>query len=231
MARPLQRSCPSPTGVLSDEEINSVVDHCSTGEQNFVHELMHIKIHSEEDEDGESSKPMAFKKRDELYEGAVDIVVREGRGSCSLLQRAMGIGYGRAARLIDFMAEDGIVGQYNGSQAREVVISLAEWEAMRSGESSTSGASESAAPSARKNKIRRDEGWDESTPAPSGKNAEARSRRSVTVAAAAEQTAVDDEEEQIEEEQDLEEVDEAEEADGEEYEDEYEYEDDDEKKS
>ncbi len=55
-----------------------------------------------------------------LYEAAIDIVVREGRGSVSLLQRALGIGYGRAARLIDFMAEDGIVGHYNGSQAREV---------------------------------------------------------------------------------------------------------------
>ena len=40
----------------------------------------------------------------------------------SLLQRALGIGYGRAARLIDFMAEDGIVGAYNGSNAREVLL-------------------------------------------------------------------------------------------------------------
>ena len=44
------------------------------------------------------------------------------------MQRALGIGYGRAARLIDFMAEDGIVGQYNGSQARDVLISLEDWE-------------------------------------------------------------------------------------------------------
>ena len=72
----------------------------------------------------------SFKNRDELYEPAVEIVVRERRGSVSLLQRALGIGYGRAARLIDFMAEDGIVGQYNGSQAREVLISLEDWEAM-----------------------------------------------------------------------------------------------------
>jgi S-DNA-T family DNA segregation ATPase FtsK/SpoIIIE len=61
----------------------------------------------------------------------VDLVVREGRGSVSLLQRALGIGYGRAARLIDFMAEDGIVGQYNGSQAREILITLADWERMQ----------------------------------------------------------------------------------------------------
>ncbi len=74
---------------------------------------MHIKVNDEEGEQSDA-KPKAFKKRDELYEAAVDIVVREGRGSCSLLQRALGIGYGRAARLIDFMADDGIVGQYNG---------------------------------------------------------------------------------------------------------------------
>jgi S-DNA-T family DNA segregation ATPase FtsK/SpoIIIE len=115
---------------LSDEEINQIVDCCSRGEQNFVQELVNIKVKDPE-EDGESAKPGALKKRDELYESAVDLVVREGRGSVSLLQRALGIGYGRAARLIDFMAEDGIVGQYNGSQAREILITLADWERMQ----------------------------------------------------------------------------------------------------
>src|SRR5262249_36513738 len=47
-----------------------------------------------------------------------------------LLQRALGIGYGRGARLIDFMAEDGIVGAYNGSQAREGLITVEQWEEM-----------------------------------------------------------------------------------------------------
>ncbi|MFN7731204.1 MAG: DNA translocase FtsK 4TM domain-containing protein [Pirellula sp.] len=136
---------------LSDEEINKVVDHCSTGEQNFVQELVQLKVQQDEEP---TAKPGALKKRDELYEAAVDIVVREGRGSCSLLQRALGIGYGRAARLIDFMAEDGIVGQYNGSQAREVVISLSDWDAMR-------GAAEPPAPKTRSNKIRREDGWEE----------------------------------------------------------------------
>jgi DNA segregation ATPase FtsK/SpoIIIE, S-DNA-T family len=77
--------------------------------------------------DGEKKK---FDHRDELYDSAVDIVIREGRGSVSLLQRALGIGYGRAARLIDYMAEDGIVGPYNGSQARDILITLSQWEAM-----------------------------------------------------------------------------------------------------
>ncbi|MCY2979961.1 MAG: DNA translocase FtsK 4TM domain-containing protein [Planctomycetota bacterium] len=139
---------------LSDDEINAVVDHCSMGEQNFVQELVQLKAAKDNEE---PVKPGTFKKRDDLYEAAVDIVVREGRGSCSLLQRALGIGYGRAARLIDFMSEDGIVGQYNGSQARDVVITLAQWEEMRAG---TDGAEEKPS-KGRGNKIRRDDSWEE----------------------------------------------------------------------
>jgi S-DNA-T family DNA segregation ATPase FtsK/SpoIIIE len=118
---------------LSDEEINLIVDHCSKGEQNFVQELVNIKVKDPEsdDDDDETAKIGALKKRDDLYESAVDLVVREQRGSVSLLQRALGIGYGRAARLIDFMAEDGIVGQYNGSQAREILINVTDWERMQ----------------------------------------------------------------------------------------------------
>ncbi len=121
---------------LSDDEIDRICAHCSRGEQNFVGELMNLKVAAAED-DEESAGPTTFKKRDELYESAIDVVVREGRGSCSLLQRALGIGYGRAARLIDFMAEDGIVGQYNGSQAREVILSISDWESMQGLESSS----------------------------------------------------------------------------------------------
>ena len=152
---------------LSDDEINRVVDHCSTGEQNFVNELVNLQIKTEGDEDG-GGKPTAFKKRDELYEAAVDVVVREGRGSVSLLQRTLGIGYGRGARLIDFMAEDGIVGQYNGSQAREVIISVAQWEAMQAGGSASDApsAAGAGAPAPRKNRIRRDEGWDNEAATP-----------------------------------------------------------------
>ena len=114
---------------VTDDEINRVVDAASTGEQNFVDELVSLKV-----EDEPSGAPEKLRKRDELYEQAVEVVVREGRGSVSLLQRCLGIGYGRAARLIDYMAEDGIVGEYAGSQAREVLISLADWERMQAGE-------------------------------------------------------------------------------------------------
>ena len=68
------------------------------------------------------------RQHDNQYDNAIDVVVREGRGSCSLLQRCLGIGYGRASRMIDWMAEDGIVGEYNGAQAREVLYSPEQWE-------------------------------------------------------------------------------------------------------
>ena len=75
-----------------------------------------------------------LRHRDDLYEPAIDVVVREGRGSVSLLQRALGIGYGRAARLVDFMAEDGIVGDYNGSQARDVLFTSEQWATFKAKE-------------------------------------------------------------------------------------------------
>jgi len=114
---------------ISDDEINSVIDCVGTSDPQYVQELVALKPKNEDGDEGSSIK----KNRDELYEGAIDIVVREGRGSVSLLQRSLGIGYGRAARLIDFMAEDGIVGEYNGAQAREVLISLEKWAEMQGG--------------------------------------------------------------------------------------------------
>jgi S-DNA-T family DNA segregation ATPase FtsK/SpoIIIE len=111
---------------LSDDEITRVVDFVGTDDPQFAGELMQLKTKDELEALGAGG----LKNRDELYETAVGIVVRERRGSVSLLQRALGIGYGRAARLVDFMAEDGIVGEYNGSQAREVMISIDDWETM-----------------------------------------------------------------------------------------------------
>ncbi|MGD0898736.1 MAG: DNA translocase FtsK [Thermoguttaceae bacterium] len=116
---------------MSDDEINRVISAVATTEPQFVKELVQLKTTSA---DGSAK---GLPNRDDLYEAAVDLVIREGRGSVSLLQRALGIGYGRAARLVDFMAEDGIVGQYNGSQAREVLLSLEQWAEMTGQKSET----------------------------------------------------------------------------------------------
>ena len=111
---------------LSDDEITDVVDAVSTGEPQFVKELVQLKV---ADSDGDAAGKL--KNRDELYESAIEVVVRENRGSVSLLQRNLGIGYGRAARLIDFMEEDDIVGPYAGSQAREVLLTAEKWADMQ----------------------------------------------------------------------------------------------------
>jgi S-DNA-T family DNA segregation ATPase FtsK/SpoIIIE len=59
---------------------------------------------------------------DAVYREAVKVVVKHKQGSVSLLQRRLGIGYQRAARLIDQLEENGIVGPYDGSKAREVLV-------------------------------------------------------------------------------------------------------------
>jgi S-DNA-T family DNA segregation ATPase FtsK/SpoIIIE len=110
----------------SDKEIQSVVAVLES-EPCYAPELMQLEV---DDKSGPLSERLG-KREDELYEAAIEIILREGRGSVSLLQRALGIGYGRAARLIDFMAEDGIVGAYNGSNAREVLYTPEQWAAAR----------------------------------------------------------------------------------------------------
>lgn len=70
-------------------------------------------------------------EKDELFDDAVRIVLETKRGSVSLLQRRLTIGYSRASRLIEMMAASGIVGDYKGSQAREAMLTVEEWEAMR----------------------------------------------------------------------------------------------------
>jgi S-DNA-T family DNA segregation ATPase FtsK/SpoIIIE len=114
---------------LSDDEIGRVMAAIGTTEPQYAAELVNLQPAGAGDAPKGGASP---KDKDDLYEAAVEVVIREGRGSVSLLQRALGVGYGRGARLIDFMAEDGVVGQYAGSQAREVLITMEQWAA-RSG--------------------------------------------------------------------------------------------------
>ena len=69
--------------------------------------------------------------RDEMFDEAVRIVLETHRGSVSLLQRRLGIGYARASRIIEMMAASGILGEYKGSQAREVMMTVEEYERIR----------------------------------------------------------------------------------------------------
>ncbi|MDA1202168.1 MAG: DNA translocase FtsK, partial [Planctomycetota bacterium] len=116
---------------VSDDEIGRVMGTVGTSEPQYAAELVNLQPAGSE---ADAKATGSGKDKDELYEAAVEVIIREGRGSVSLLQRALGVGYGRGARLIDFMAEDGIVGEYKGSQAREVLMTMEEWAARNGSE-------------------------------------------------------------------------------------------------
>ncbi len=75
-----------------------------------------------------SSRP-SIADRDERYREAVEIVLGQQRGSATLLQRALAVGYTRATRLLELMEEDGLVGPFVGSKSRDVLMTLEEWQA------------------------------------------------------------------------------------------------------
>lgn len=114
---------------VGDAEVERVTEFLSRYPVQFSKELMQLKSGVLDGKDAAEK----LKARDEMYEAAIEVIIREGRGSTSLLQKALGIGYQRASRLIDYMAEDGIVGEYKSGTFREVLYTWEEWEAMRHG--------------------------------------------------------------------------------------------------
>ncbi len=78
-----------------------------------------------------SSASLAAAQEDPLFPRAVEIVLETRRGSVSLLQRRLAIGYTRASRLIDLMGIAGIISDHKGSVARDVLITPDDWEMMK----------------------------------------------------------------------------------------------------
>jgi len=105
---------------VSEQEVREICDHLrENGKPEFLEDLVQMK--GATSGGGEVDDP--------LYEDACRIILQSGRGSASLLQRALSIGYTRASRLIDIMTEQGVLGPFVGSKAREVMLTLEEWEA------------------------------------------------------------------------------------------------------
>lgn len=103
---------------VEDLELRRVLDHLKGSvPQQFHTELVNLR------NSGVDDGP-----RDELFDQAAQIVLETRRGSVSLLQRRLTIGYARASRLIDQLAAAGVVGPYKGSQAREVILTVEQWE-------------------------------------------------------------------------------------------------------
>ena len=104
---------------VSDAEVKRVCGFLAErGEQEFDESL----------KEAQSGRILNDEDKDPMYDEAVRIVLDEQRGSASLLQRALGVGYTRGSRLMDQMHKDGIVGAYKGSKARDVLMTLDEFE-------------------------------------------------------------------------------------------------------
>lgn len=100
----------------------------------FLKEIAEPEFHPELLQLGSAQGLAEGEEKDPLYNDAVDIMIETGRGSVSLIQRRLNIGYSRASRLIDQMRRTGIVGAYKGSMASEVIITKEQWEAMKTAE-------------------------------------------------------------------------------------------------
>jgi DNA segregation ATPase FtsK/SpoIIIE and related proteins len=108
---------------LSDQEVEALVEYArGQAEAEYKEDLV-------PEVEEESADPEEI--LDELYDQAVQIVVEAKQASVSLLQRRMRVGYTRAARLVDQMEARGIVGPYEGSKPREVLMSMEQYQASR----------------------------------------------------------------------------------------------------
>ncbi len=108
---------------ISNNEVEKVVEYLQEQNMpNYDENILDVV---------QNTKQVSYDEGDDLLPEAIKLVVAEGVASISLLQRKLKIGYARAARLIDDMEERGVVGGYEGSKPRKVLITeteLEEWE-------------------------------------------------------------------------------------------------------
>ena len=122
---------------ITAEEIERVVDFVKEkGETAYSEDVMRQIEQVVQDKDKKSAPAEAASDADdgdELLPAAVEVVLETGQASVSMLQRRLKLGYSRAARLVDQMEERGIVGPFEGSKPRQLLIDKAKWQEMQMG--------------------------------------------------------------------------------------------------
>jgi len=121
---------------VSDDERDQVIEFLKEhGTAQYDDTVGNFIESASSDDKGDSSSGNggAHSDYDEMFGDAVNVVLDLGQASTSVLQRKLKLGYSRAARLIDQLEEAGIVGQFEGSKPRQVLISRAQWQAMQEG--------------------------------------------------------------------------------------------------
>ena len=121
---------------ITPEEIDRVVGFVKeTGEADYSDDVMRkIDEVMNKDEKGSGKQAQAADVKDdgdELLPAAVEVILETGQASVSMLQRRLKLGYSRAARLVDQMEERGIVGPFEGSKPRQVLIDRAKWQELQ----------------------------------------------------------------------------------------------------
>ncbi len=122
---------------ITPEEIERVVTFVkASGEVEYSNEVLEkIEEAMRKEEKGggkqAASDAAAADDGDELLPAAVEVVLETGQASVSMLQRRLKLGYSRAARLVDQMEERGIVGPFEGSKPRQLLIDRAKWQEMQ----------------------------------------------------------------------------------------------------
>ena len=108
--------------LVTEAEICQVVDFWrSQAAPSYVEEFLQAPPSEDTDDIGGSAEDATDGSKDDMYDEAVRVVVEMGKASTSILQRRLRLGYGRAARLLDIMEKDGIIGPPDGSRPREVL--------------------------------------------------------------------------------------------------------------
>jgi S-DNA-T family DNA segregation ATPase FtsK/SpoIIIE len=105
---------------VTETEINRVVDFWKR-QAAPVYDQSFLLAPPNEDENAEAGEDPIGQAQDPMYEDAVRLVLQMGKASTSTLQRHLRLGYGRAARILDMMQRDGIIGPPDGSKPREVL--------------------------------------------------------------------------------------------------------------
>ena len=132
--------------LVADNEIRAVTRFLKdVAQPSFERSLVAIRSQAEAQAAGDTEQTGEFSaERDPMFDRAVEIIIETGRGSVSLLQRRLAIGYGRASRLVDQMGAAGILSDHKGSVAREVLITMEDWQRMKALEAGDDGESDGA---------------------------------------------------------------------------------------
>lgn len=122
---------------ITDEEVQSVVQFIKKQSQTDYADEVLQEIERKAEQSGKPSAggaPVEQTGGDELLPAAVEVILETGQASVSMLQRRLKLGYARAARIVDEMEDKGIVGPFEGSKPRRLLITKEQWQAMQNGE-------------------------------------------------------------------------------------------------